>query len=236
MTPERSPKKRIPLAHPFGNINLATILIIGHDPRLQNSQAEAEKAFFFEYLERYPARPTYAPHARKYDLAHAVWNYVNELADCCILLEQLFVTNLCNEFLPSSQGRGTVLIPNKLAERGVSEIRQIVSHGNFRLILPMSVQVFYHLCRLGFVDEQNETILTFIHKAQPAARKTDLCVYETIGTAPFLDVLGKLFHHQGVSLVPIVHVKQWPLKARTTRYSVPMELAKREVRKVLSTQ
>ena len=36
----------------------ATILIIGHNPRLQNSQAEAEKAFFFEYLEKYPARPT----------------------------------------------------------------------------------------------------------------------------------------------------------------------------------
>jgi hypothetical protein len=65
---------------PFGNLQTATILLIGHDPRLQNSQAEAEKAFFFECIEKYPARPTYGPLARKYDLAHAVWDYVNDLS------------------------------------------------------------------------------------------------------------------------------------------------------------
>lgn len=218
---------------PYGDLNLATILIIDHDPRLQNSMAEAEKAFFFEYLERFPARPTYGPDTRKYDLAHAVWDYVNELADRCIPLEQFFVTNLCNEFLPSSQGRGTVLIPDKLAERGVNEIRQIVSNGNFRLILPMSVQVFYHLCRLGFIDEDDETILTFIHKARPVDSKVDQGVYKTNGIAPFLDVCGKLFHHRGIPLIPIVHVKQWPLKARFIRYIKPMESAKREVRAAL---
>jgi hypothetical protein len=79
---------------PYGDLNLATILIIGHDPRLQHSQTEAERVFFFEYLEKYQYRPTYGPDARKYDLAHAVWDYVNDLADCCIPLEQLFVTNL----------------------------------------------------------------------------------------------------------------------------------------------
>jgi len=31
---------------PFGDLATATILVIGHDPRLQRSQAEAEAAFF----------------------------------------------------------------------------------------------------------------------------------------------------------------------------------------------
>jgi hypothetical protein len=219
---------------PYGDLNLATILIIGHDPRLQNSQAEVEKAFFFEYLEKYPDRPTYGPDARKYDLAHAVWDYVSELAGRQIPLDQLYVTNLCNDFLPSSQGRGTVLIPDELAERGVSEIRQIVSSGNFRLILPMSVQVFYHLCRLGFLDEEDETILTFIHKSRPVFSKVEQGVYKTTVTAPFLDVCGKLFHHRGIPVVPVVHVKQWPLKTRFVRYTEPMESAKREVRRAIS--
>lgn len=219
---------------PFGDPTIASILIIGHDPRLQNSLAEAEKAFFFEYLEKHQVRPSYQPDARKYDLAHAVWDYVSELAGCRILLDQLYVTNLCNEFLPFSRERGTVLIPDNLAECGVYEISQIVSHGNFRLIMPMSVQVFYHLCRLGFLDEKDETILTFIHKAGPIISKAEKGVYKTTGTAPFLNVCGKLFHHRGIPLIPIVHVKQWPLKARTARYSAPMELAMSEARKALS--
>ena len=219
---------------PFGEFRTATILIIGHDPRLQNSQAEAEKAFFFEYLENYQARPTYGPDARKYDLAHAVWDYVNKLAGCLIPLDQLYVTNLCNEFLPSSQGGGTVLIPDQLAERGVEAIRAVISQGNFRLILPMSVQTFYHLCRLGFLDEKNDKILAFINKARPTSPKIDLGVYKTSGKAPFLEVCGRLFHHQGIPLVPIVHVKQWPLKTRAIRYAEPMQQAKHEVRKALT--
>jgi len=219
---------------PFGNLQSATILVIGHDPRLQNSQAEAEKAFFFEYLEKYQVRPNYGPNDRKYELAHAVWDYVSDLVGLKINLDQFWVTNLCNEFLPSSHGKGTVLIPNKLAEDGVDSIRQIVSNGNFSLILPMSVQVFFHLCRLNFIDEKDENILSFVNKALPAPMKADQGVYSTIGKAPFLEVCGKLFHHRGIPLVPIVHVKQWPLKPHFVRYTEPMELAKRAVRKALS--
>ena len=62
---------------PFGDINSATILVIGHDPRLQRSKAEAKTAFFMDYLTR--PRPTRRPEARKYGLARAVWEYVNSL-------------------------------------------------------------------------------------------------------------------------------------------------------------
>jgi hypothetical protein len=219
---------------PFGNLQTATILVIGHDPRLQNSQAEAEKAFFFEYLEKYSARPTYGPLARKYDLAHAVWDYVNDLAGQRIDLAQFYVTNLCNEFLPSSHGRVTVLIPDELAEEGVKVISQIVSDGQFSLILPMSVQVFYHLCRLRFIDEDNDLIRSFTIQARPKSKEVEHGVYYTLGTAPFLEVCGKRFHHRGITLVPIVHIKQWPLKRRFVRYTEPMESAKCEVRKELS--
>lgn len=218
---------------PFGNLKTAKILVIGHDPRLQNSLAEAENPFFFEYLIRFQNRPSYGPDARKYDLAHAVWDYVNELAGQGLSLDQLYVTNLCNEFLPSSRGSGTVLISDELATRGVEAIKAIVLQGNFRLILPMSVQTFYHLCRLSFLDEEDERISTFIEKAAPAPNKANQGVYVSSGKAPFLAVCGRRFHHQGIPVVPVVHIKQWPLKARAIRYTEPMQQAKLEVRKAL---
>jgi hypothetical protein len=219
---------------PFGDLAKANILIIGHDPRLQKSQAEAEKPFFFEYLIRSSSTPTYGPDARKYSLAHAVWEYICELAGRPISLDQLYVTNLCNEFLPSPEGGGTVLIPDILAQHGVVEIRGIIARGNFYLILPMSVQVFYHLCRLDFLDEHTNEIQVLIEEARPNARKVDQGAYITYGTAPFLEVCGHLYHHKGIPLIPILHIKQWPLRDRTIRYTGPMNLAKENIRKILS--
>lgn len=63
---------------PFGDPTIASILVIGHDPRLQNSLAEAEKAFSFEHLEKYSSRPTSGPDARKYDLAYVI-GIINKL-------------------------------------------------------------------------------------------------------------------------------------------------------------
>ena len=116
---------RMSTVQPYGDLDLATILIIGHDPRLQNSLAEAENAFFFEYLEKYQRRPTYGPDSRKYELAHAVWDYVIELDGRWIDLNQLYVTNLYNQFLPPSQGGGMVLIPIELAEDGQKQSKTL---------------------------------------------------------------------------------------------------------------
>ncbi len=219
---------------PFGDLQTATILVIGHDPRLQNSQAEAEKVFFFEYLEKFDERPTYGPYARKYDLAHAVWDYVNELAGRRVQLSEIYVTNLCNEFLPSVQGSGTVLIPEEMVKQGVEAIKAIISQGNFRLILPMSVQVFYHLCRLGFVSNDDDRIRTFIHAARPSPTKASQGAYSTAGTAPFLVVCGQCFQYRNIPVVPILHVKQWPIKGKAVRYTIPMQIAAIEVQKALA--
>jgi hypothetical protein len=213
---------------PFGNVNTATILVIGHDPRLQRSQAEAEVAFFFDYLAR--PRPTSRSEARKYDLAQAVWGYADDLAGHDVPFEDLYVTNLCNEFLEHVPGSGTVLIPDAQAQRGVEQIAHTVAAGHFRVILPMAVQTFYHLCRLGFIDEDSKLVAHFIHAARPRPDRAEQGIYQQTGKAPFLTVCGRRFHHRGVPVVPIVHVKQWPLKAKMTRYVEPMRRAQQNVR------
>jgi hypothetical protein len=211
---------------PFGDPSTATILVIGHDPRLQRSPAEAEVAFFLDYLKR--PYPDSRSEARKYDLAQAVCQYVNDLAGCDVPLAELYVTNLCNEFLEHAPRSRTVLIPDEQARRGLEHITRIAAGGHFRVILPMAVQTLYHLCRLGFIDEALE-LAAFIQAARPRPDKAAQGIYVQSGSAPFLDVCGRRFHHRGVPVVPIVHVKQRPLKPRMTRYEEPMQHARQQV-------
>jgi hypothetical protein len=216
---------------PFGDINTATILVIGHDPRLQRSQAEASVAFFLDYLD-YPC-PTSRSEARKYDLAKALWEYINELADRTVPLAKLYVTNLCNELLEHTPGSGTVLIPDNKAQLGSEEIVKAAAAGDFKLILPMAVQPFYHLCRLGFLDEDSEVVKSFLVGARPRPDKAAESIYVQSGRAPFLNVCGQRFHHRGVPVIPVVHVKQWPLRPRMRRYAEPMQRAKELVQAAL---
>ncbi len=228
--------KAMKTAKPFGDVNTATILIIGHDPRLQHSQAEAGFAFFFDYL--LCPRPRVPSEAKKYDLAQAVWGYVNDLAgriEHCVSLSELYVTNLGNEFLEHKPGSGTVLIPEHLARRGVEQIAQIVADGHFKVILPMAVQPFYHLCRLGFVEGDSELLAHFMAEACPRAFEAEQGIYEPTGKAPFLAVCGEKFSYCGVPVVPIVHVKQWPLQQRMVKYVKPMRNAKQNIQAAIKT-
>jgi hypothetical protein len=215
---------------PYGNLDKAKIMVIGHDPRLQSSQAMAEYAFFFEYLTKFSVPPGYSPDKRKYELAHAVLDYVSYLTGAPVLLNNLYVTNLCNSFLPTTSGNGTILIPKNEAEIGFKDICQAINEGIFKVIIPTSCQVFYNLCRLGFLDEKDEGIDLFVKNASPKKDKAELGVYATTGKAPFLDMCGKRFHHHFIPVVPVLHVKQWPIKNRMIRYTDSLEHAKREIK------
>jgi hypothetical protein len=218
---------------PFGNINKATIMVIGHDPRLQRSGAQAEYVFFMEYLLNYDIPPTYGPDRSKYGLAKGVVDYIGDLAGFQIPLEKLYLTNLCNEFLPSTHGKGTILLPEEEVRKGFKDIFSAIKQGHFKVIIPTSCQVFYRLCRLGFLDEKDERIDLFIMNASPNISKQEQGVYVPKGTAPFLEVCGELFHHDGIPVVPVLYVKQWPIKERMIRFTKPMEKAKQTLGNIL---
>jgi hypothetical protein len=217
---------------PFGNRTIASILIIGHDPRLQHSRAEAETAFYLDYLAR--PRPNRGSETRKYELAQALLNYVSDLAGRRLAVESLFVTNLCNEFLDRPAVAGTILIPDEYARRGVERIAEHVTHGEFRLIVPMAHQTFYNLCRLGFVDERSDLVQSFVQQSTPRATAASLGIYQPTTAGAFLSVCGQLFHHRATPIVPILHVKQWPLRSTAIRYTQPMQRASELIRETLS--
>jgi hypothetical protein len=219
---------------PFGDPETAKIMVIGHDPRLQRTQTQADVAFFMDYLK--DVAPGSRSEASKYGLAKALWDYVADLAGGPVALSTLYVTNLCNEFLEHIPGSGTVLIPDEKARQGVEAIARTIASGSFSLILPMAVQPFYHLCQLGFLDEDSEVIKAFIAGARADPGKAARGIYVQGGRAPFLAVCGRRFHHRGVPVIPVVHVKQWPLKPRMARYTEPMQRARQQAQAVLRTE
>ncbi|MBA7483956.1 hypothetical protein ES707_19473 [subsurface metagenome] len=199
---------------PFGNIDKAKILVIGHDPRLQRSDAQTQYAFFLNYLRKPP--PIHPSERHKYDFASSVVSYVQHLGGPSVSLEDMFFTNLCNEFLEHPIGGGTVLIPDEAAERGTQAIEGILSGKSFKVMLPMAPQVFYHLMRLGFIVNIDENLQTFLKRAQPSPVASVRKAYVPIGRSPFLTVCGRKYYYRSDSIpvIPVVHVKQWPLNSR----------------------
>lgn len=70
------------------------MFVIGHDPRLQKSDTLAEYCFFADYYFR--EVPTQRSEKAKYELAGALYSYVNFITNNKYSSEEVFVTNLCN--------------------------------------------------------------------------------------------------------------------------------------------
>ena len=219
---------------PFGNIDKARILVIGHDPRLRRSDAKTQYAFFLSYLEK--QRPTRPSERRKYDFASSVVNYIRHLGGPSVALEDMFFTNLCNEFLEHPIAGGTVFITDDAAERGTQAIEGMLSSGSFKVILSMAPQVLYHLVRLGFIANPDENLRTFLITARSSPATANRKAYVPVGRSPFLKVCGRKYYHRndGVPIIPIVHAKQWPLNKRMEpHYGSLMRMATKHARACL---
>lgn len=191
---------------PYGDPEKAVVFVIGHDPRLKRSDFEAPYTFCLDYLER--PRPSTKGEQSKHDLAIAAYSYIKYLAGRSVSLEDMYFTNLCNEYLERPE-KGTVLIPDEKADRGIRDIEIALSWGAFQVVIPMSLQVFYHLVRRDFVtDDPDEDLQTFLQEARPdpSAVKNS---YVPVAKVSFLLVCGRTYHHKQTPVIPILHVQQW---------------------------
>lgn len=217
---------------PFGDPARARVFVIGHDPRLQKSDTQAASAFFLDYLE--PARPTQKFEASKYDLATAAVGYIEHLTGGLVPLGEMYFTNLCNEFLPHAPKGGTVLIPDDAAERGIAEIEKALARGEPQVIIPMSLQVSYHLARSGFVTMTEKQREAFLSKAEPKGRDAERGAYVQSKPRAFLEVCGERFLHGSIPVVPVLHVKTWPLRGQFKAYESAMQNAAATIQRCLA--
>ncbi len=193
-----------------GDMQNARVLVIGHDPRLQSSDAIAEHAFFADYF--FQPAPEQASERAKYALAESVYGYVNHLTSGRYETGELVLTNLCNAPLPHAPRFKTALIPEAAAQAGLEAIQAILGQGRIELVFAMSQQVNYWLQKLGFYPP----VVEFLEMADPRPEglQHDPPYYEPRQNRAFQLICGQRYSDGVRAVIPILHVKNWPLTGR----------------------
>ena len=84
-------------------------LLIGHDPRLQLSDTQAEYALFANYYFDKTIKDR--AFKSKQGLAAAAINQISHITNGKIKPKEIYITNLCNSALPHALQSKTVYIP-----------------------------------------------------------------------------------------------------------------------------
>jgi len=191
---------------PWGDLTKAKVLVIGHDPNLQESLTQAQYCFFADYYFR--SIPNKGNEKAKYGLAKALFEYTHYLTSNRFTNEEIYITNLCNCKLPKQPPKKTIYIPEAIAIEGLQNIRNILKHSNIIIIIAMSQQVNYWLQKLGFYA----TTTKYVEDSEPKPNGVLDNYYEPNRKSPFLQICGRKFIADGIPLFPVLHVKQYPLK------------------------
>lgn len=192
-------------------------LLIGHDPRLQKSNTQAEYVLFANYY--FDKNIKDSSFKSKFGLASSAFNQITEITNGKIKPEEIYITNLCNTSLPHAPKGKTVYIPEKMAIAGVDHIKRIINeYSSIEYIFPMSLQVNYWLQKLGFYYSNAE----FIEKSTPKSVGilNEPPFYEAKENKSFLMICGDKFHFKGATqtVIPILHAKCFPLNKRFSAY------------------
>ncbi|HPW98877.1 MAG TPA: hypothetical protein PK218_09975 [Flavobacterium sp.] len=192
-------------------------LLIGHDPRLQISDTQAEYVLFANYFFHNTIKDR--AFKSKYGLAASAFNQITHITNGKIKQEEIYITNLCNSSLPHAPKGKTVYIPKNKAIAGVENIKRIIEENpSIEYIFPMSLQVNYWLQKLGMYFSSNE----FVEKSTPKAIgiQNEPPYYEPIGKSPFLLICGNRYRVTGGTqyVIPILHAKCFPLNKQFKAY------------------
>ncbi|WP_146142099.1 hypothetical protein [Prolixibacter denitrificans] len=197
-------------------------LLIGHDPRLQNSNTQAEYVLFANYFFDNTIKDR--SFKSKYGLAASAFNQITDITNGKIKPEEIYITNLCNSALPHAPKSKTVYIPEDKAVEGNENIKRIVKENpSIEYIFPMSLQVNYWLQKLGLYYSSAE----FVEKSTPKAKgiQNEPPYYEPVGKSPFLMICGNRYQVAGgtQTVIPILHAKCFPINKQFRAYEPAYE-------------
>ena len=197
-------------------------LLVGHDPRLQKSNTQAEFVLFANYFFDKTIKDR--SFKSKYGLAASAFNQLTHITNGKIKPEEIYITNLCNSALPHAPKGKTVYIPEDKAITGVENIKRIIEENpGFEYIFPMSLQVNYWLHKLGLYHSSAE----FLEKSTPKTKGilNEPPYYEPKGKSPFLMICGNRYKVAGgtQTVIPILHAKCFPLNKQFKAYEPAYE-------------
>ena len=197
-------------------------LLIGHDPRLQQSDTQAEYVLFANYYFDKTIKDR--AFKSKYGLAASAFNQITQITNGKIKPEEIYITNLCNSTLPHAPKGKTVCIPEEKAIAGVENIKKIIEENpNIEYLFPMSLQVNYWLQKLGLYQSSNEFVIESTPKT--IGIQNEPPYYEPIGKSPFKLICGNRYQVTGgtQTVIPILHAKCFPLNKQLRAYEPAYE-------------
>jgi len=197
-------------------------LLIGHDPRLQQSDTQAEYVLFANYYFDKTIKDR--AFKSKYGLAASAFNQITQITNGKIKPEEIYITNLCNSTLPHAPKGKTVCIPEDKAIAGVENIKKIIEENpNIEYLFPMSLQVNYWLQKLGLYQSSNEFVIESTPKT--IGIQNEPPYYEPIGKSPFMLICGNRYQVAGgtQTVIPILHAKCFPLNKQFKAYEPAYE-------------
>ena len=200
----------------------AKALLIGHDPRLQKSDTQAEYALFANYYFDKTIKDR--AFKSKYGLAASAFNQITYITKGKIKPEEVYLTNLCNSALPHAPKGKTVYIPEDKAITGVENLKKIIEENpSIEYLFPMSLQVNYWLQRLGLYQSNTEFVLESTPKT--TGIQNEPRYYEPLGKGSFLLICGNRYQVAGGghTVIPILHAKCFPLNKQFKAYEPAYE-------------
>lgn len=190
--------------------NPAKILVIGEDSNLQWSDTATTVAMFADYYFRsFPE--DHGERSRNVE-ARNLFNHLSYVTLCTVKPDEMYITNLCNDYIePAPKGK-RVLIPEEKAIKGLDHIKWVLDQNpSIEFVLSMSLQTNYWLQRLDFYGGDD----AFLHGAQPR-RKGLECIqpyYQPVDGKVFRAICGNLYEAKThpVKVIPILPAKDFPL-------------------------
>ncbi len=169
----------------------ARLLVIGEDSNLQWSDTATEYAMFADYyFRRFPE--DHGERSRNVE-ARDLFNHITYVTLNSVKPEDMYITNLCNDYVePAPKGK-RVLIKEEKAIKGVEHIKWILEQfPTIEWILPMSLQTNYWLQKLGFYGEMRLFCMLLSH-AVLGLDVSSLIINRWMGkhSAPFAEIFTR---------------------------------------------
>ncbi|WP_321331746.1 hypothetical protein [uncultured Bacteroides sp.] len=190
----------------------ARLLVIGEDSNLQWSDTATEVAMFADYYFRsFPE--DHGERSRNVE-ARNLFNHLTFVTLNSVNPAEMYITNLCNDYVtPAPKGK-RVLIPEEKAIKGLSHIEWLLEqYPTIECVLTMSLQTNYWLQKLGFYGDDE----AFVNGAQPRRKGLESIeepYYQPVDGKVFRNICGNIYDAKNhpVKVIPILAAKSYPLK------------------------
>jgi hypothetical protein len=193
---------------------LPIVLVVGEDSNLQWSDTATEVAMFADYYFR--SFPEDDGERSRNVESRNLFNHLTFVTLNSVKPSEMYITNLCNDYItPAPKGK-RVFIPEEKAIKGLSHIEWVLEQNpSIKYVLSMSLQTNYWLQKLEFYGDDE----AFVYGAQPRRKGLESLedpYYQPVDGKVFRSICGNIYDAKKfpVKVIPILSAKNYPLRGK----------------------